>query len=76
LPATIHIRRALGGPVATLAATLLVGLGISALRPAGGLVWWLAAFFFLDGLLIFTLGALLPLGFTDGSTLMHWWGKR
>jgi hypothetical protein len=21
------------------------------------------------------LGALLPLGFTDGSTLLTWWGK-
>ena len=26
-------------------------------------------------LLVFTLGALLPLGFNDGSTLLRWWGK-
>ncbi len=29
----------------------------------------------IDNLFIFTIGSLLPLGFTDGSTLLHWWGK-
>jgi hypothetical protein len=23
----------------------------------------------------FSAGAFLPLGFTDGSTLLHWWAK-
>jgi hypothetical protein len=37
---------------------------------------WVGTFFFLDNLLIFTLGVFVPLGFTDGSTLLRWWGKR
>ena len=35
--------------------------------PAAGFI---AAFLFWDNLLVFTLGALLPLGFTDGSTII------
>ncbi|MEZ4671982.1 MAG: hypothetical protein R3E39_29100 [Anaerolineae bacterium] len=46
------------------------------LAPVGGLVWTLVAFAFLDNLLFFGLGSFLPLGFTDGSTLIHWWSKR
>jgi hypothetical protein len=41
-----------------------------------GTLWLLATFFFLDNLLVLTLGSFLPLGFTDGSTLLEWWGKR
>ena len=32
----------------------------------------LAAF----NLLVLGLGAFAPLGFTDGSTILTWWGKR
>jgi hypothetical protein len=46
------------------------------LRSLGSALWWVGVFFFLDNLIVFTLGALLPLGFTDGSTLLYWWGKR
>jgi hypothetical protein len=41
-----------------------------------GVVWYVFVFFALDNLLFFTLGAFLPLGFTDGSTLLYWWPKR
>jgi hypothetical protein len=75
LPAAVHIRRALGGPIASLLLTLLAGAVALALRSAGGVPLWLALFVFLDNLLVLTLGALLPLGFTDGSTLLRWWGK-
>jgi len=76
LPAAIHIRRALGGAPASLLFTLVAGLIVFLLQPMmGGLLWWLAVFLFLDNLFVFTLGAFLPLGFTDGSTLLHWWGK-
>jgi hypothetical protein len=75
LPAAVHIRRALGGPVASLLLTVIAALIALALRPLGGVYWWVALFFFLDNLLVLTLGAFLPLGFTDGSTLLHWWGK-
>ncbi|MFQ5436102.1 MAG: hypothetical protein ACE5FD_14615, partial [Anaerolineae bacterium] len=76
LPAHIHLRRALGGPAASALLTLLAGLLALALRGAPGLRWPLAAFLFLDNLLVFTLGAFLPLGFTDGSTLLHYWPQR
>jgi hypothetical protein len=75
LQEAVHIRRALGGPIASLLLTLAAAVVALALRPAGGAPWWLAMFVFLDNLLVLTLGALLPLGFTDGSTLLHWWGK-
>jgi hypothetical protein len=76
LPAAVHIRRALGGPVASLLLTVIAALIALALRPLGGVYWWVALFFFLDNLLVLTLGAFVPLGFTDGSTLLYWWGKR
>ncbi len=72
LPADIHIRRALGGPISSLAFSLLAGLCALALHGPGGVFWWVALFFFLDNLLVLTLGAILPLGFTDGSTLLYW----
>ena len=76
LPAKIHIRRALGGPFGSLALALFAGIITWALRPFGGMMYWLAGFVFLDNMLIYTICALLPLGFTDGSTLLRWWGKR
>ena len=76
LPASVHIRRALGGPIASLVLTVIAAVIALAFRPLGGIYWWVALFFFLDNLLVLTLGAFLPLGFTDGSTLLHWWRKR
>jgi hypothetical protein len=76
LPAAVHIRRALGGPLASLLLTVIAAVIALALHPLGGVFWWVALFFFLDNLLVLTLGAFLPLGFTDGSTLLHWWGKQ
>jgi hypothetical protein len=76
LPAATHIRRALGGPIISLIATAITGIIAWLLMAVGGVVWYVAMFVFLDNLLFFTLGALLPLGFTDGSTLIHYWGKH
>lgn len=76
LPADIHIRRALGGPAGSLLLTLLAAVIALALRPLGGTPWLIGAFFFLENLFVFTLGAFLPLGFTDGSTLLEWRSKR
>jgi type III secretory pathway component EscS len=78
LPATIHIRRALGGPVASLIAASAAGLFFLALNAVitNGIVWWLALYLFLENTLVFCLGALLPLGFTDGSTLLYWWKRK
>jgi hypothetical protein len=76
LPGRVHIRRALGGPalsfivltIASLAA-LLIPASTSPLLNA------LALFVAAINLLIFSVGAFLPLGFTDGSTLLRWCGK-
>ena len=76
LPAAIHIRRALGGPTGSLLVSLVTAVAALLLRPVGGAPWWVAVFLFLDNFFLLTLGAFLPLGFTDGSTLLHWWGKR
>jgi hypothetical protein len=75
LPANIHIRRALGGPLGSLLVTLAAGMLALIVHSGGGALWWIALFFFLDNLLVFTLGAMLPLGFNDGSTMLRWWGK-
>lgn len=75
LPAGIHIRRALGGPAGSLLLALLAAPLAWALRPAGGLLSAVALFLFLENLFVFTLGALIPLGFNDGTTLLQWWGK-
>lgn len=76
LPATIHIQRALGGPLGSLFASFVSAGLVWALRLWGGLFWWLALFFLLDNLLTFTLGAFLPLSFTDGGTILTWLRKR
>ena len=72
LPPDVHIRRALGGPTRSLRVTLLAGLLALLTRPLGAIPTWLGIFFFLDNLLVMTIGAFLPLGFTDGSTILHW----
>jgi fumarate reductase subunit D len=76
LPAKTHIFRALGGPPVSLITSVLAGVLALALRGAeGGLIGWLALFAFLINFFVLTLGAFLPLGFTDGSTLLRYWGK-
>jgi hypothetical protein len=75
LPAATHIRRAWGGPAGSLLFTLAAAVAALIVRNVSSMLWWVGVFFFLDNLLVFTLGAFLPLGFTDGSTLLHWWGK-
>jgi Zn-dependent protease len=75
LPAEVHIKRALGGPPVSV----LLGLAglLAALPLAEGSIWHLLArFFALENLLLFGLGAFIPLGFTDGSTLLQWWPRR
>ena len=75
LPASIHIRRALGGPFASSLLTVIAGIIFLAARTAGGVLGWVALFFFLDNLFVFTLQVLLPLGFNDGYTIWRWWRK-
>jgi hypothetical protein len=76
LPAAMHIRRALGGPIMSFAATVISGIIAWLLLPVGGAIWYLGIFVFLDNLFFYTLGAFLPLPFLDGGALLHYWGKR
>ena len=74
LSADVHIQRALGGPIFSLMMTIVLGLITLILRPIGGPALVLAYFSLADNFLVFTIGALIPLGFTDGSTLLQWAG--
>lgn len=76
LPARIHVRRALGGPIISLIVSVIAGVIALLMRNAGNPYTWIAVFTFLDNLFVFTLGAFLPLGFTDGSTLLRLWRER
>ena len=75
LHANIHIQRALGGPVASLLIGLLSGF-LLLLANSDSLFYHLTLFFTVENLFVFFIGALLPLGFTDGSTLLKWWPRR
>jgi hypothetical protein len=70
LAAQVHVRRALGGPILSFVVACASWLLLLLLAP-GTWGWWLALFFCVDNLLVFTIGSLLPLGFTDGSTLLN-----
>jgi hypothetical protein len=78
LPPTIHIQRALGGPLASLvmSGVALIIFLIIANGRSGGTLWWLALFFFLENLFVFTLEVFVPLGFNDASTILHWMRQR
>ena len=76
LPAKVHIRRAWGGPLGSFLFSLVAFVIALLLRTVNESLGWVGTFFFLDNLLVFTLGVFVPLGFTDGSTLWQWWGKR
>jgi hypothetical protein len=75
LPASVHIKRALGGPIASLIVAILAGFVATVLFQQGNRWWWVAFILFVDNLMVFTIGALLPLGFTDGSTLLRNWKR-
>ena len=76
LPAKIHIQRAFGGPLGSFLFSIVALVLALVFRRVNETLGWAGTFFFLDNLLVFTLGPFLPLGFTDGSTLLQWWGKR
>jgi hypothetical protein len=69
LPIRVHTQRALGGPKVSFAVLILALVWCWWVWPLQGTGAWLAMFVLIDSLLTFTLGAFLPLGFTDGSTL-------
>lgn len=69
LPSGVHVRRALGGPlVSLLIAALLLPVAL-ALRPTGGAPFYVAAFGAGLNFFVYTLQALVPLGFNDGAVI-------
>jgi hypothetical protein len=76
LSAAVHIRRAIGGPASN---AVLAGVGLLALivlNLTGSHFTWVAGVFTIENLFVFVLGNFIPLGFNDGSTLLHWWRRR
>ena len=77
LPARVHIQRALGGPLFSLGLGVIVGLVTGfAFGPPLGLPEAVLFFFAAENLLVYCIGALLPLGFTDGSTILRYRRER
>jgi hypothetical protein len=67
LPPSLHIRRALGGPIISGLFSILLYL----LLPYWPKDWyWLGLFTFLENLFVYTLQVFLPFGFNDGSTIL------
>lgn len=73
LPNEVHVARALGGPLASAWLTGAGALATLLMWPVGGVARMVSALFALENLLVFTLGAFLPLPFmeTDGTTLLR-----
>jgi hypothetical protein len=75
LSAMTHIRRAIGGPLLSLgvAIVFLVLWNVFSFSSVFSFVFW---FGFFTNLFVFALGALIPLPFSDGGTILHYWSKR
>jgi hypothetical protein len=71
LPPEIHIKRALGGAPVSFVLALLGWLILTLFQPTG-IFGFLVKFYIWENFVVFGLGAYLPLGFTDGSTLLEW----
>lgn len=72
LPAELHIRRALGGPLASGLLTLIMWALVRLARPTHATTRWLLWVLLLDNLLNYTAQVLIPLGINDGQTLRRW----
>ncbi len=77
LPAQIHIRRALGGPIfsawLSAMAFLVILITIRGAEAVWSFVLW---FFFLENFFVMTLQVFIPVGFNDGATVWRWIRKR
>ena len=68
LTPSIHIRRALGGPIINGLLSIIFYL-LLPLWP--GNWYWLGLFALLENVFVYTLQVFLPLGFNDGSTILR-----
>lgn len=73
LPSAIHIRRALGGPIANLILSVILFAILPLWR---GNWYWLGLFIFLDNLFVHALQVFLPIRFNDGSIIFRELLKR
>jgi len=77
LPAKIHIRRAVGGPIFSAWLSAMAFLVIlMTIRDADAMWAFVLRFFFLDNFFVMTLQVFIPLSFNDGGTIWHWVRKR
>ena len=77
LPAEVHMSRALGGPRASLLLTVLGGALMVLTWPLRSVVSMVTTLFALDNLLVFTLGAFLPVpGLETDGTVIRQYGRR
>src|SRR5512143_3838465 len=77
LPAKIHLRRAVGGPIFSAWLSAIGFLAIlMTIRDVDALWAFVLWFFFLDNFLVMTLQVFIPLGFNDGATVWRWIRKR
>jgi hypothetical protein len=72
LPPAIHVRRALGGPIANAILSILAGIWVALAGSDATQVARLAQFTFGLNLLVYTAQSFVPLGFNDGATLARW----
>lgn len=68
----LHIRRAIGGPIGSLVFAALCLAAALAFKAGSPGLAAAAALAGADSLFVFTLGSLVPLGFTDMSTILHY----
>jgi hypothetical protein len=76
LSAAVHLRRAMGGPASNALLAAVGALATMVLGLTGSHFSWVGIVFTLENFLVFGLGNFIPLGFNDGSTLLHWWRRR
>ncbi len=74
LPPRVHITRALGGPISSAALSVVTGSVALLATPFG--FGWIPLVAFLDNLTVFTIGAWVPVGFNDVSTVIYWMRRR
>lgn len=73
LPPEVHIKRALGGPKASIKAVAAGGLLALVFRRSGGIPAMITTLFALENLMVFVIGAFIPLRQieTDGTVLLR-----
>ncbi len=74
LPSRVHIRRALGGPVMSLIATVFLG-AFTLLLPAQSVAWWVVLAGAVHNFLSLAFQAVVPVPWADGGTIAHWRGR-